>query len=61
MCTLHNHVLKALILLGFLYIPFFKKIGFSPLFSKKILENVFLNHGFRHQNQPFVDSFKMIS
>ena len=61
MCTLHKCLLEALILLGFLYILFFKKSGFLPCFFEKILENVFLNRDFSNQNQPFVDSFKMIS
>ena len=46
MCILHNRLLKALILLGFQYIPFFEKNTFIMIFLSKIEENVFPNYDF---------------
>lgn len=46
MCTLHNHALESLILLGFQCVLFFEKNAFFIIFLSKIKENVFPDHDF---------------
>jgi hypothetical protein len=46
---------------GFSVYPISSKIQFLPLYFEVFLENVFLNYVLSFQDQPFVDSFRMIS